>query len=62
MLAGDLAPVMPDHKLALAVTMGSMDRVTGDVEATSTMTNTKTERVVTALRYALKCRPAQRIF
>jgi hypothetical protein len=41
---------------------GSMDRVTGDVEATSTLTNTKTDRILSSLSYALKCRPAQRMF
>ena len=40
---------------------GSIDRVTGDVEATSMMTNTKKE-VLFSMSYALKCRPAQRMF
>jgi len=40
---------------------GSIDRVTGDVEATSTMTDAKTYNTL-YLKYALKCRPAQRMF
>jgi hypothetical protein len=50
------------HKLALRRTIGIMDRVTGDVDATSTMTNTKTDRIVSSLSYALKCKPTQRMF
>ena len=40
---------------------GSIDRVTGDVEASSTMTATKTGNILMT-NYALKCRPAQRMF
>jgi len=40
---------------------GSIDRVTGDVEATSTVTDAKTYNTL-YLKYALKCRPAQRMF
>jgi hypothetical protein len=39
---------------------GSIDRVTGDVEATSMLMNGTT--ILTLTSYALRCRPAQRIF
>ena len=42
--------------------MGSIDRVTGDVEATDLSTDTKTRQTVSSLQYTLKCRPAQRMF
>ena len=41
---------------------GSIDRVTGDVEATSTVTATKTTKTITSTSYSLKCRPTQRVF
>jgi hypothetical protein len=41
---------------------GSIDRVTGDVEATSTVTATKTQKTITSTNYSLKCRPTQRMF
>jgi len=41
---------------------GSIDRVTGDVEATSTMLNNKTGNLMGETRYSLKCTPAQRKF
>jgi hypothetical protein len=41
---------------------GSIDRVTGDVEATSMATDVKTGHVVSSTAYVLKCRPAQRMF
>jgi hypothetical protein len=42
---------------------GSVDRVTGDVGATSTMfTNTKKQATFSSTTYSLKCRPAQRMF
>jgi hypothetical protein len=44
-----------------AQTMGSIDRVTGAVEATSMVINAKGE-VTYSLKYSLKCRPAQRMF
>jgi len=43
-------------------TMGSIDRVTGDLEATLTTTDSKTGKTITSTSYALKCRPAQRMF
>jgi hypothetical protein len=41
---------------------GALDRVTEDVEATSMATDNKTGKIVTSTSYALKCRPAQRMF
>jgi hypothetical protein len=41
---------------------GTIDRVTGDVEASSIQTNVKTTIVISWLSYALKCRPTQRMF
>jgi hypothetical protein len=41
---------------------GTIDRVTGDVEATSTQTAAKTLQNVSSLAYTLKCRPTQRLF
>jgi hypothetical protein len=43
-------------------TMGSIDRVTGDLEATLTSTDPKTGKTIVSTTYALKCRPAQRMF
>jgi hypothetical protein len=41
---------------------GSIDRVTGDVEATQLATDIKTGKTIASTNYALKCRPAQRMF
>ena len=41
---------------------GSIDRVTGAVDAYSTSMNLKTSKIVYSTRYALKCRPTQRMF
>jgi hypothetical protein len=41
---------------------GNIDRVTGDVRATSMSTNRKTDQIVSQTVYTLQCRPAQRIF
>jgi hypothetical protein len=41
---------------------GFIDRVTGDVEATSTLTATNPPKTITSTTYALKCRPTQRMF
>jgi hypothetical protein len=38
---------------------GTIDRVTGDVEANSTLTDGKHSATIT---YSLKCRPTQRLF
>jgi hypothetical protein len=49
----------PANQLSNSIT-GSIDRVTGDVEATSiAMIATK---IVTSTSYSLKCRPTQRMF
>jgi hypothetical protein len=50
------------HERIGSTTRGSIDRVTGDVEATSTATDAKTGNLLMSVRYALKCRPAQRMF
>jgi hypothetical protein len=42
--------------------MGAIDRVTGDVWADFTSTDNKTGKTITSTSYALKCRPAQRMF
>jgi len=41
---------------------GTIDRVTGDVEAFSSLTDAKTGKTITSTSYALKCRPTQRMF
>jgi hypothetical protein len=41
--------------------LGSIDRVTGDVEATTTIANVKSNNA-SHTGYTLKCRPAQRMF
>jgi hypothetical protein len=41
---------------------GSLDRVTGDVEARIQMSDSKTGDLLSILRYALKCRPTKRLF
>jgi len=41
---------------------GSIDRLTGDVEATSSLRDPKAGTVITQTDYALQCRPAQRMF
>ena len=41
---------------------GSIDRVTGDVDATYAVTDEKTHTFITSTSYSLKCRPTQRMF
>jgi hypothetical protein len=41
---------------------GSIDRVTGDMNAMSILIDAKTSMQLDSLTYALKCRPAQRMF
>jgi hypothetical protein len=41
---------------------GSIDRVTGDVEATSTLADPKTHNTLNQTNYALQCKPTQRMF
>jgi hypothetical protein len=42
--------------------LGSIDRVTGDVEATSLITDPKTSKSISQTTYTLQCRPTQRMF
>jgi len=42
--------------------IGAIDRVTGDVWASSTVYNPKTHELVGGTNYSLKCRTAQRMF
>jgi hypothetical protein len=41
---------------------GTLDRVTGDVEATSIVFDVKTGSIKIQTSYSLKCRPTQRMF
>jgi hypothetical protein len=43
-------------------TSGTIDRITGDLEFTETAVDTKKDKVISQTNYALKCRPAQRMF
>jgi hypothetical protein len=54
----------PDKPKAVTSRMiiGTIDRVTGDVNADDTLTNLKTSKIAYSTRYALKCRPAQWMF
>jgi hypothetical protein len=47
---------------AVASTAGTIDRITGDLEFTDTLADPKTSKVISQTNYALKCRPAQRMF
>jgi hypothetical protein len=47
---------------AKASTSGIIDRITGDLEFTETSVDPKTSSVISQTNYALKCRPAQRMF
>jgi hypothetical protein len=51
-----------DTELTVRTISGSIDRVTGNIDATNTVMNLKTSKIVTSTTYALKCRPAQRMF
>jgi hypothetical protein len=51
-----------DDGTSVASITGSIDRVTGDVEATDMLSNTKTGIVKSSTSYALKCTPTQRMF
>ena len=42
--------------------MGTIDRVTGDVEATELSMDTKTNKTISSSQYTLKCKPTQRMF
>jgi hypothetical protein len=41
---------------------GTVDRITGDVEAAMEFWNQKTQKLLSARFYSLKCKPAQRMF
>jgi hypothetical protein len=41
---------------------GTIDRVTGDVDASHTDTDAKTGKMLNQTTYSLKCRPTQRLF
>jgi hypothetical protein len=41
---------------------GTIDRITGDLEFTETLVDPKTNKIISQTNYALKCRPAQRMF
>jgi hypothetical protein len=43
-------------------TDGSIDRVTGELEATVRLTDTKSSKTIDHTDYALQCRPTQRMF
>jgi hypothetical protein len=46
----------------VASTEGTVDRITGDLEFTETLSDPKDGKVISQTNYALKCRPAQRMF
>jgi hypothetical protein len=41
---------------------GSIDRVTGDVDAGVTLADPKTRHIMLVTNYSLKCKPTQRMF
>jgi hypothetical protein len=41
---------------------GSIDRVTGDLEATDHLMDAKTRKTLDSTTYALQCKPTQRMF
>jgi len=54
--SGSQQPPSSVHRI-----FGSIDRVTGDVEATSSITDPKTNNFVSQTAYTLHCRPTQRM-
>jgi hypothetical protein len=48
--------------LTNAAFSGSIDRVTGDVQATFIVTNTQTGQIENKANYSLRCKPAQPMF
>ena len=42
--------------------IGSIDRVTGDVEATLSLIDQKTSKATRQITYTLQCKPTQRVF
>jgi putative ABC transport system substrate-binding protein len=47
---------------SIASIRGNIDRVTGDVDATSMMSDAKTGKIIISTSYTLKCSPTQRKF
>jgi hypothetical protein len=47
---------------AVASTEGTIDRITGDLEFTEMSADPKTGKIISQTNFALKCRPAQRMF
>jgi hypothetical protein len=47
---------------AVASTEGTIDRITGDLEFTEMSADPKTVKVISQTNFALKCKPAQRMF
>jgi hypothetical protein len=52
----------PYSASAIWYNRGGIDRVTGDVEATFTQSDTKTGHIFASTNWLLKCRPALRMF
>jgi hypothetical protein len=48
--------------ISLHSIFGSIDRVTGEVEATSSLTDPKTNKSISQTDCQLQCRPTQRMF
>jgi hypothetical protein len=48
--------------VSVASITGTIDRVTGDVEATSSLIDQKTSKFISQTAYTLQCRPTQRMF
>jgi hypothetical protein len=51
-----------DNGSSIASIRGNIDRVTGDVDATSMMSDAKTGKIIISTSYTLKCSPTQRKF
>lgn len=65
MAANDVTIMFGGHQEVLSSVssiQGSIDRVTGDVAARSTMFDPKTSHILTQSTYALECTPSQRMF
>jgi hypothetical protein len=65
--ANDVTIAFEGHQLilsgtSLSATKGSMDRVTGDVEADVVLFDPKTNKQMGKTSYALKCKPTERMF
>ena len=51
-----------DNGSSIASIRGNIDRVTGDVDATSMTSDAKTGKIIISTSYTLKCSPTQRKF